>query len=156
MRIGHGYDAHRFADGSVLVLGGVPIPHARGLQAHSDGDVLLHALCDALLGGAGLGDIGRHFPDSDAAYCNIDSRVLLRRVRDLLHTNHLRVGNADLTVLAQRPRLAAHIADMRVNIAADLQIGAERINVKATTTEGMGFVGRAEGIAAHAVVLLEE
>jgi len=156
MRIGHGFDAHRFTEGGFVVLGGVRISHSRGIQAHSDGDVLLHALCDALLGAGGLGDIGRHFPDSDPTYGGIDSRILLRRVRDLLQVNHLRVGNVDLTVIAQRPRLAAHVPGMRANIAADLQIGAGRINVKATTTEGMGFVGREEGIAAHAVVLLEE
>jgi 2-C-methyl-D-erythritol 2,4-cyclodiphosphate synthase len=156
MRIGHGFDAHRFTEGGFVVLGGVRIPHSRGIKAHSDGDVVLHALCDALLGAGGLGDIGGHFPDSEPTYGGIDSRILLRRVRDLLQAHHLRVGNVDLTVIAQRPRLAAYVPDMRANIAADLQIGAERINVKATTTEGMGFVGREEGIAAHAVVLLEE
>jgi 2-C-methyl-D-erythritol 2,4-cyclodiphosphate synthase len=156
MRIGHGFDAHRFSEGGFIVLGGVRIAHSRGLQAHSDGDVLLHALCDALLGAAGLGDIGHHFPDNDATYCGIDSRILLRRVRELLQANHLRVSNVDLTVIAQRPRLAAQIPNMRANIASDLQTEWGRINVKATTTEGMGFVGREEGIAAHAVVLLEE
>lgn len=156
MRIGHGFDAHRFSEGGFVVLGGVRIPHSRGLQAHSDGDVLLHALCDALLGAGGLGDIGHHFPDSDATYRGIDSRVLLRRVNELLQASHLRVGNVDVTVIAQRPRLSAQIPNMRANIAADLQIEPDRINVKATTTEGMGFVGREEGVAAHAVVLLEE
>lgn len=154
MRIGHGYDAHRFAAGRRLVLGGVTIPHEQGMLAHSDGDVLIHALCDALLGAAALGDIGRHFPDSSKDYENIDSRVLLRRVVDLLQDRALAVGNADITVIAQQPRLASHIGAMRSNLAADLGVGEDRINVKATTTEGMGFTGRGEGIAAHAVVLL--
>jgi 2-C-methyl-D-erythritol 2,4-cyclodiphosphate synthase len=156
MRIGHGYDAHRLAAGERLVLGGVTIPHDKGLAAHSDGDVALHALCDALIGAAGGGDIGKHFPDDDPSYENIDSRILLRRVIATLADQGLRVGNADLTIVAQEPRLAAHVAQMRVNIAADLGVDANRVNVKATTTEKMGFVGRGEGIAAHAVVLLEE
>jgi 2-C-methyl-D-erythritol 2,4-cyclodiphosphate synthase len=156
MRIGHGYDAHRFGAQRPLVLGGVTIPHDAGLVAHSDGDVLIHALCDALLGAAGLGDIGRHFPDSDPAYADIDSRILLRRVVASLEGQGLRVHNVDATVVAQRPRLAAHIGAMRETLAADLGIPAERVNVKATTTEGMGFTGRAEGIAAHAVALLDE
>jgi len=156
MRIGHGYDAHRFAAGQRLVLGGVDIPHDKGLAAHSDGDVVLHALCDALLGAAGAGDIGAHFPDSDAQYENIDSRILLRRVVATLAGQDLAIGNADLTIVAQAPRLSPHVAQMRANIAADLGIDAVRVNVKATTTENMGFVGRGEGIAAHAVVLLEE
>lgn len=156
MRIGHGYDAHRFAAGERLVLGGVDIPHDKGLAAHSDGDVVLHALCDALIGASGGGDIGKHFPDSDPRYENIDSRILLRQVIATLHGDGLRVGNADVTIVAEEPRLAAHAAQMRANIAADLGIDAARVNVKATTTEKMGFIGRAEGIAAHAVVLLEE
>ncbi len=156
MRIGHGYDAHRFAAGERLVLGGVTIPHDKGLAAHSDGDVALHALCDALIGAAGGGDIGKHFPDDDPSYENIDSRILLRRVIATLAEQGLRVGNADLTIVAEEPRLAAHVAQMRANIAADLGIDTARVNVKATTTEKMGFVGRGEGIAAHAVVLLEE
>ncbi len=156
MRIGHGYDAHRLAAGERLVLGGVTIPHDKGLAAHSDGDVALHALCDALIGAAGGGDIGKHFPDDDPSYENIDSRILLRRVIATLAEQGLRVGNADLTIVAEEPRLAAHVAQMRANIAADLGIDANRVNVKATTTEKMGFVGRGEGIAAHAVVLLEE
>lgn len=156
MRIGHGYDAHRFAAGRRLVLGGVDIPHDKGLAAHSDGDVVLHALCDALIGASGGGDIGRHFPDDDPRYENIDSRVLLRRVVEGLRGDGLAVGNADITVVAEEPRLAAHVPQMRANIAADLGIDAARVNVKATTTEKMGFVGRGEGIAAHAVVLLEE
>ncbi|MCK5363891.1 MAG: 2-C-methyl-D-erythritol 2,4-cyclodiphosphate synthase [Gammaproteobacteria bacterium] len=156
MRIGHGYDAHRFAAGERLVLGGVTIPHDKGLAAHSDGDVALHALCDALIGAAGGGDIGRHFPDDDPSYENIDSRILLRRVIATLGDQRLSVGNADVTIVAEEPRLAAHVAQMRANIAADLGIDDSRVNVKATTTEKMGFVGRGEGIAAHAVVLLEE
>lgn len=156
MRIGHGFDVHRFAAGERLVLGGVEIPHDRGLAAHSDGDVVVHALCDALLGAAAGGDIGGHFPDNDPRYENIDSRILLRRVITDLGAQGLRVGNADVTVLAEEPRLSGHVAEMRANIAADLGIDASRVNVKATTTEKMGFVGRAEGIAAHAVVLLEE
>lgn len=156
MRIGHGYDAHRFAAGVRLVLGGVDISHDKGLAAHSDGDVVLHALCDALIGAAGAGDIGKHFPDNDPQYENIDSRVLVRRVMETLAGDGLSVGNADVTIIAEEPRLAPHVAQMRANIAADLGVDAARINVKATTTEKMGFVGRGEGIAAHAVVLLEE
>jgi len=156
MRVGHGYDAHRFIPGRRLVLGGVQIEHAQGLDAHSDGDVVIHALCDALLGAAGLGDIGAHFPDSDAEFEAIDSRVLLRRVRSKVSELGLRVGNADMTVVAQAPKLAPHIRTMRVRIASDLRLDAVRVNIKATTTEGMGFAGRGEGIAAYAVVLLEE
>ena len=156
MRIGQGYDAHRFGDGRPLVLGGVTIPHPQGLAAHSDGDVLIHALCDALLGAAGLGDIGRHFPDDSVEFAGIDSRILLRRVRASLHQNGLSVHNVDLTLVAQRPKLAPHIPAMRVLLASDLEIDSTRVNVKATTTEGMGFTGRGEGIAAYAVVLLEE
>ena len=154
MRIGHGYDAHRFGADRPLVLGGVVVPHDTGLVAHSDGDVLVHALCDALLGAAALGDIGRHFPDSDPTYAAIDSRLLLRRVIAALGERGLRVVNADATVVAQRPRLAAHLPAMGANLAADLGVAPEQVNVKATTTEGMGFTGRAEGIAAYAVVLL--
>ncbi|MEW5756592.1 MAG: 2-C-methyl-D-erythritol 2,4-cyclodiphosphate synthase [Pseudomonadota bacterium] len=156
MRIGHGYDAHRFTLGRPLIIGGVHIPHEQGMEAHSDGDVLLHALCDALLGAAGLGDIGRHFPDTSQEFAGIDSRLLLRRVVAQLHERGLTVGNADLTILAQAPKMAPHIDAMRANIAADLQVDVSRVNVKATTTERMGFVGRKEGIAAHAVVLLNE
>ncbi len=156
MRIGHGYDAHRFASGERLVLGGVDIPYAKGLAAHSDGDVALHALCDALIGDAGGGDIGKHFPDNDPRYENIDSRILLRSVVATLGDDGLTVGNADVTIVAEEPRLSTHVPQMRANIAADLGIDAARVNVKATTTEKMGFVGRGEGIAAHAVVLLEE
>lgn len=156
MRVGHGYDAHRFVAGRPLVLGGVVVPYEQGLAAHSDGDVLIHALCDAMLGAAGLGDIGRHFPDTEAAYEGVDSRVLLRASLDRVRDRGLLVSNADITVVAERPKLAPHIPDMRSQLATDLDIPADRINVKATTTEGMGFTGRGEGIAAFAVVLLEE
>ncbi len=154
MRIGQGYDAHRFGADRPLVLGGVVVPHDRGLLAHSDGDVLVHALCDALLGAAALGDIGRHFPDTDPAYAAIDSRILLRRVMAVLGDRGLRVLNADATIVAQRPRLAAHLPAMQANLAQDLGVAVGQVNVKATTTEGMGFTGRGEGIAAYAVVLL--
>lgn len=155
MRIGHGYDAHRFAEGRRLVLGGVEIPHDRGLAAHSDGDAVIHALCDALLGAAGLGDIGSYFPDTDAEFENIDSRILLRKVMELLRDRGYAPGNADITVLAQEPKLAPHITAMREVLAADMGTETDRINVKATTTEKMGFVGRREGIAVYAVVILE-
>jgi 2-C-methyl-D-erythritol 2,4-cyclodiphosphate synthase len=156
VRIGHGFDAHRFAAGRPLVLGGVVVPHDLGLEAHSDGDVVIHALCDALLGAAGLGDIGRHFPDDDPAFAGIDSRVLLRRVREQLGERRLQVGSIDLTVVAQRPRLAPYVETMRARLAEDLGMPAARLNLKATTTERMGFTGRGEGIAAFAVVLLDE
>ncbi len=156
MRIGHGFDAHRFGAARPLVIGGVTVPHPQGLLAHSDGDVLVHALCDALLGAAGLGDIGRHFPDSSAEYAGVDSRVLLRRVVALLGEQGLEVGNADLTVVAQAPKLAPHVPAIRATLASDLGVDPSRVNVKATTTEGMGFTGRGEGMAAHAVVLLVE
>jgi 2-C-methyl-D-erythritol 2,4-cyclodiphosphate synthase len=155
MRIGHGFDAHRFGADRPLVLGGVQVAHSTGLLAHSDGDVVLHALCDALLGAAGLGDIGRHFPDTDAAYRSIDSRLLLARVMEAVRAAGFTPVNADITVLAQAPRLADHIDAMRARIARDLGLDAGAVNVKATTTERMGWVGREEGIATHAVVLLE-
>ena len=155
IRIGHGYDAHRLAAGTKLVLGGVAIEFDRGLAAHSDGDVLIHALCDALLGAAGLGDIGRHFPDTSPELAGIDSRILLRRVAALLDERGFRVVNADVTVIAQAPRLAPHLPGMRANLAVDLGVEPAAVNVKATTTEGMGFSGRGEGIAAHAVVSIE-
>ena len=155
IRIGHGYDAHRFAPGVKLVLGGMAIEHEHGLAAHSDGDVLVHALCDALLGAAGLGDIGRHFPDTSSEFAGIDSRILLRHVVALLDDRGFGAVNADVTVVAQVPRLAPHLGTMRANLASDLGIAVDRVNVKATTTEGMGFAGREEGIAAHAVVLIE-
>jgi len=152
--IGQGFDAHRFAPGRPLVLGGVRIAHPQGLAAHSDGDVAIHALCDALLGAAGLGDIGRHFPDTDSAYAGIDSRILLRRVIGSLRERGLSVQNADLTIVAQAPRLAPHLSAMCETLAGDLGCEPARVNVKATTTEHMGFTGRGEGIAAFAVVLL--
>lgn len=155
IRIGHGYDAHRFAPGVKLVLGGTAIEHEHGLAAHSDGDVLVHALCDALLGAAGLGDIGRHFPDTSSEFAGIDSRILLRHVVALLDDRGFGAVNADVTVVAQVPRLAPHLGTMRANLASDLGVAVDRVNVKATTTEGMGFAGREEGIAAHAVVLIE-
>ena len=155
IRIGHGYDAHRFAPGAKLVLGGVAIEFDRGLAAHSDGDVVVHALCDALLGAAGLGDIGRHFPETSPEFAGIDSRILLRRVVALLGDRGFGVVNADVTVVAQAPRLAPHLGEMRARLASDLGIAAGGVNVKATTTEGMGFCGRGEGIAAHAVALIE-
>lgn len=154
MLIGQGIDAHRFAPGRPLVLGGVRIEHDQGLAAHSDGDVAIHALCDALLGAAGLGDIGGHFPDTDPQYAGIDSRILLRGVMTSLRGRGLSVHNADLTLVAQRPRLAPYIHAMCEVLAADLGCPRERVNVKATTTERMGFTGRGEGIAAFAVVLL--
>jgi 2-C-methyl-D-erythritol 2,4-cyclodiphosphate synthase len=156
MRVGQGFDAHAFKIGGRLVLGGVEIPHARGLEAHSDGDVVLHALCDALLGAAGLGDIGRHFPPDDPAYENIDSRILLRRVVDLMAGTGLRVVNADITIVAQEPRMAPYTAAMRENIRGDLAVEPSRVNIKATTTEHMGFTGRGEGIAVLAIVLLQD
>lgn len=156
IRIGQGYDAHRFQDGGQLVLGGVNIDYPRSLLAHSDGDVALHALCDALLGAVGKGDIGRHFPDNDQQYRGVDSRILLREVHALVVREGFRVGNIDLTIVAQKPRLAPYIEAMRASIAADLQVNAEQVNVKATTTEGMGFEGRGEGISALAVALVEK
>ena len=154
MRIGHGFDVHAFGPGDHVILGGEKITHSAGLVAHSDGDVVLHALCDALLGAAGLGDIGKHFPDTDAAFLGVDSRELLRRVVVQLLEAGWEVGNVDVTVIAQTPRLSDHISGMRENIAADLRIETDRVNVKATTTEQLGFVGRKEGIASHAVALL--
>jgi 2-C-methyl-D-erythritol 2,4-cyclodiphosphate synthase len=155
MLIGQGIDAHRFAPGRPLVLAGVHVAHEQGLAAHSDGDVAIHALCDALLGAAGLGDIGRHFPDTDAKYADIDSRILLRRVMACLTDSGLSVHNADLTIVAQRPRLAPYVDAMAATLAEDLGCPTARVNVKATTSERMGFTGRGEGIAAFAVVLLE-
>ena len=154
MRIGHGYDVHRFTEGDFVTLGGVRIPHRFGLLAHSDGDVVLHALSDALLGAAALGDIGQHFPDTDANYAGADSRVLLRHVVGLVQGKGWKVGNVDATIVAQAPKMALHIARMRELIAEDLQVSLDQVNVKATTTEKLGFTGREEGIAVHAVALL--
>ncbi len=154
IRIGHGYDVHRLVEGRKLILGGVEIPHALGLLGHSDADVLLHAVCDALLGAAGLGDIGKHFPDSDPAYKGIDSTLLLKHCGKLLAEKGYTVGNIDATVIAQKPKLASHIPTMAENIAACLGIETEQVNVKATTEEHLGFSGREEGIASHAVALI--
>jgi len=153
-RVGQGFDVHAFQDGDHLVIGGVQIPFDKAFKAHSDGDVLIHALCDALLGAVGLGDIGRHFPDNDPAFAGIDSRVLLRRVLALLDEQGWRLGNADLTVIAQGPKMAPWIPAMRETLAEDLSVSPSQLNVKATTTEWLGFTGRGEGIAAQAVVLL--
>jgi 2-C-methyl-D-erythritol 2,4-cyclodiphosphate synthase len=154
MRIGQGFDVHQLVEGRKLIIGGVEIAHEKGLLGHSDADVLLHAICDALLGAAALGDIGRHFADSDAKFKNIDSRILLREVLHLVREQGFRVGNVDATIIAQAPKMAPHIAHMVANIAADLRVEKSAINVKATTTEMLGFTGRGEGIAAQAVVML--
>ncbi|WP_086480876.1 2-C-methyl-D-erythritol 2,4-cyclodiphosphate synthase [Oceanospirillum sanctuarii] len=154
MRIGHGFDVHKFGPGDHVVLGGVSIPYEQGLLAHSDGDVLIHALCDALLGAAGLGDIGKHFPDTDPEFEGADSRNLLRHVVSLMKAEGWVVGNIDSTLVAQAPKMAPHIEAMRAHLAADLEVDISAVNVKATTTEKLGFTGRKEGIAAHAVALL--
>lgn len=155
MRIGHGYDVHRFAEGRKLILGGVEIPYTVGLLGHSDADVLTHAVMDALLGAAALGDIGAHFPDSDPAYLGADSIKLLENVRSLLAENGFRVGNIDVTVVAQAPKLQTYLVRMRENLAAACRVPMACVSVKATTEEGLGFTGRGEGIAAHAVCLIE-
>ena len=154
MRIGQGFDAHRLVEGRPLIIGGVNIPHARGLDGHSDADVLLHAVCDALIGAAALGDIGKHFPDSDPQYKGVDSRKLLRATADLLRKIGWSVVNVDATIIAQEPRMAPHVAGMIANIAADLGVQSGAVNVKAKTTEKLGFTGRGEGIAAEAVALI--
>lgn len=154
IRAGHGFDVHALVEGRKLIVGGVDIPFERGLAGHSDADVLLHAICDALLGAAGLGDIGRHFPDTDAAFAGIDSRILLRRVAEQLRERGWQTGNVDATIIAQAPKMAPHIARMTAHIADDLGIAIDRVNVKATTTEKLGFAGRGEGIAAEAVCLI--
>lgn len=154
IRIGQGYDVHRFTDGDHIILGGVRIPYEQGLEAHSDGDVVLHALCDALLGAAALGDIGKHFPDTDPEFKGADSRVLLRHVYSIVQQKGYELVNTDLTIIAQAPKMAPHIAAMCQNIAEDLQVAVDCINVKATTTEKLGFEGRKEGIAVQAVVLV--
>lgn len=156
MRIGHGYDVHKLVEDRKLILGGVEIPHDKGLLGHSDADVLLHAVCDALLGAAGLGDIGKHFPDTDEKYKGIDSRLLLREVVSLLKSRGYRVVNIDSTIIAERPKLAEYIGKMRRNIAVDCGIDSEYVNVKATTEEGLGFTGEMLGIAANAVCLIEK
>ena len=156
MRIGQGFDTHALVTGRRLIVGGVEIPYEKGLAGHSDADVLIHAVCDALLGAAGLGDIGTHFPDTDARYKGIDSRKLLREVVQLLRQKKLRVANVDATIIAQAPKMAPHVAAMRANLASDLGVAPDAVNVKAKTTEKLGFVGRGEGIAAEAVALLTE
>ena len=154
MRIGHGYDTHRLVEGRSLILGGVTIPYEKGLEGHSDADAVIHALCDAILGAMCLGDIGSHFPDTDPELKNIDSRILLRQVYDLMKKNKFVLGNADITILAQAPKMADHISLMQKNLSTDLDVKITDINIKATTTEKMGFVGRGEGIAVYAVVLI--
>ena len=156
IRVGQGYDVHRFAQGDFIILGGVKIPYEQGLEAHSDGDVVLHALCDALLGAAALGDIGKHFPDTDPDFKGADSRVLLRHVYGIVQQMGYRLGNADMTIIAQAPKMAPYIAAMCANIADDLDVAMDCINVKATTTEKLGFEGRKEGIAVQAIVLIEK
>jgi 2-C-methyl-D-erythritol 2,4-cyclodiphosphate synthase len=155
MRIGQGFDVHPLVEGRKLIIGGVEIAYHKGLDGHSDADVLLHAICDALLGAAGLGDIGRHYPDTDASYAGVDSRALLRDVAQKLRAKKLNVVNLDATILAQAPRMAPHMPRMIANIAADLGIEPAAVNIKATTTEQLGFVGRLEGIAAQAVALID-
>ncbi len=156
IRVGHGFDAHRLVEGQMLVLGGVEIPYHQGLQGHSDADVLIHAICDALLGASGLGDIGNLFPDTDDRNRNRNSREFLADVHRLLQSHAIGVVNVDVTLVAQAPKLAPFVSEMRSNLAADLELDQSFVNVKATTTEGLGFTGRAEGIAAHAVVLVEQ
>lgn len=154
MRIGQGYDVHAFAEGRPLIIGGVTIPHDKGLAGHSDADVLLHACCDALLGAAALGDIGKHFPDTSKDFKDIDSRILLRKTWEQVIARGYKLANLDATIIAQKPKLAPYIENMRINIAADLGVAVDQINIKATTTEKLGFEGREEGIAAQAIALL--
>ena len=154
MRIGHGFDAHKFSTSGALILGGVTFNDAYKLEAHSDGDVLLHALCDSILGAAGLGDIGQHFPDNDPKLLGVDSRILLRSVMDKTKQLGFNIANLDVTIIAQSPKMAPHIDAMKRHIAIDLHLDMSQINIKATTTEKMGYIGREEGIAVHAVVLL--
>ena len=156
IRVGQGYDVHRFGDGDHIILGGVSIPYTQGLIAHSDGDVVLHALSDAILGAAALGDIGKHFPDTDPQFKGVDSRVLLRHVYKVVQDKGYKLINADITIIAQAPKMSPHTAAMCQNIADDLQVDVDAINVKATTTEKLGFEGRKEGIAVQAVVLIEK
>lgn len=155
MRIGQGYDAHKFKQGDFIMLGGVEIPFNKGMAAHSDGDVLIHAICDALLGAAALGDIGRHFPDTDPALKGIDSRILLRKVAELLTENGFKIVNIDAIVVAQKPKISPYLPEMKKVLACDLNLTIDEINIKGTTTEGMGFTGREEGIASYAVCLID-
>lgn len=154
MRVGHGYDAHTFVEGKPLVLAGVTIPYEKGLKAHSDGDAVIHSLCDALLGAAALGDIGTYFPDTDDKYKNIDSRLLLKDVINIIKEKGFNIGNVDITILAQEPKLLPYINDMRQTLSSDLEIKMDEINIKATTTEGMGFVGRKEGICVYSIICI--
>ncbi len=156
LRIGHGFDVHAFDEGDSIILGGVEIPYQHAFLAHSDGDVLIHALCDALLGAAALGDIGQHFPDSDDQYADMDSRVFLNRVNQLIDQHGFSLVNADITIIAQAPKMAPHLHDMKLNLCDELDCELSCMNIKATTTETLGYVGRGEGIAVHAVVLLEK
>ncbi len=156
MRVGHGYDVHALVAGRDLILGGVKIPHTKGLLGHSDADALIHAVCDACLGAAGLGDIGRHFPDNDPQYKSIDSRILLRKVHEAIQVKGWKVANVDATIVAQAPKLSPYMEQMAMNLASDLGISVDGVNIKAGTTEKMGFAGREEGIAAYAVVLLQQ
>lgn len=156
IRIGNGYDVHAFCEGDFITLGGVKIPHEKALLAHSDGDVLIHALCDALLGALALGDIGLHFPDNDDDFKSINSRILLKSVLSLIKKRGYRLSNCDSTIVAEKPKMQAHILEMRENLAKDLEVSRDRISVKATTTEKLGFAGREEGIAAYVVVIIEQ
>ncbi|MBE6786980.1 MAG: 2-C-methyl-D-erythritol 2,4-cyclodiphosphate synthase [Ruminococcaceae bacterium] len=156
MRIGHGYDVHKFAENRKCIIGGVEIPYEKGLLGHSDADVLLHAVCDALLGAAALGDIGKHFPDNDNKFLNIDSRILLKKTVELLAEKGYKIGNIDATIIAQKPKMAGYIEAMRQNIANDCGVDIDVVNVKATTEEGLGFTGALEGISAHAVCVIGE
>ena len=156
MRIGHGFDVHAFCDGENIILGGVKIPYDKAFKAHSDGDVLIHALCDALLGAAGLGDIGLHFPDTDAQFKNVDSRFFLRKVIELIAEQQFMLANADITIIAQAPKMAPHLASMKQQLSEVVECDQTQLNIKATTTEHLGYCGRQEGIAVHAVVLLEK
>ena len=153
-RIGHGFDVHRFGDGDHIMLGGVKISYTQGFEAHSDGDVLIHSVCDALLGAMAAGDIGQHFPDTDAAYKNINSRLLLEKVNSMIEAGSYLVGNIDVTVVAQSPKIAPYTDSIRRNLAADLSCSIDQINIKATTTEQLGYLGRKEGVAVHCIVLL--
>lgn len=156
LRIGHGFDVHAFCEGDEIILGGVDIPFHKAFKAHSDGDVLIHALCDALLGAAGLGDIGQHFPDTDQAYRDMDSRIFLRQVKSLLDSHRFVLVNADITIIAQAPKMASHLHNMKLNLCDDFECEPDRFNIKATTTEKLGYIGREEGIAVHSVVLVEK
>ena len=156
LRIGHGYDVHAFTQGDAIVLGGVKIPFGKAFAAHSDGDVLIHALCDALLGAVGLGDIGQHFPDSDARFRGMDSRLFLRQVHALIGEHQYSLVNADITIIAQAPKMMPHLQAMKCNLGDDLNCDPEMLNIKATTTEGLGDIGREQGIAVHAVALMEK